>query len=157
RRPSRARAHSRSGPQPRRRGRLCVVEVTRDSEENVTRFLQGSVDSWCPKSWRGPLPGQPPEVTTDAEGRVHLTGGGRDRLARFALGGPPIGTALPPPAPRPATGAPAIGSIHGATFDYLAPPARPIRGVVRDRATGEPLAGVRISARGCLSPALTDE
>jgi RNA polymerase sigma factor (sigma-70 family) len=136
---------------------LLVVEVTRDSEESVTRFLQGSVDAWFPKSWRGPLPGQPPGVTTDADGRFRLTGVGRDRIVRLALQGPAIGHGIVATVTRPSTGAPSLGRINGAAFDYLALPARPIQGVVRDRATGKPLAGVKISAQGGLSTALTDE
>jgi RNA polymerase sigma factor (sigma-70 family) len=137
--------------------RLLVIEVTRDSEEGVTRFLQGSFDSWCPKSWRGPLPGQLLGVTTDADGRFRLTGVGRDRIVRLALLGPAIGDGILAAATRPSRGAPSKGGIHGASFDYLAPPARPIQGVVRDRASGKPVAGVQVSARGCLSTALTDE
>jgi hypothetical protein len=34
--------------------------------------------------------------------------------------------------------------VYGAVFDYLAEPSRPIRGVVRDKATGKPVAGVTL-------------
>src|SRR5207253_2525333 len=36
--------------------RVLVRDVLSDSKENVTRFLQGNINSWSPKSWRGPLP-----------------------------------------------------------------------------------------------------
>ena len=37
-------------------------------------------------------------------------------------------------------------TIYGATFEHVAGPTRPIEGVVRDRETGRPLAGVRIDS-----------
>src|SRR5205085_1112585 len=42
------------------------------------------------KDWRGPLPGQPAVLTTDAEGRFHLKGAGRERVIRFLVEGPAI-------------------------------------------------------------------
>src|SRR5262249_40887348 len=36
---------------------------------------------------------------------------------------------------------------HGSTFEHLVGPTKPVAGVVRDRATGKPLAGVRVVGR----------
>jgi RNA polymerase sigma factor (sigma-70 family) len=79
--------------------------------------------------WAGPLPGQPAVLKTDAEGRFRLAGVGRDRVAFLHLEGPGIATAD-------------LGVIAGAPVDHLAAASRPIRGVVRDKDTGKPLAGV---------------
>jgi protocatechuate 3,4-dioxygenase beta subunit len=41
----------------------------------------------------------------------------------------------------------AITKVYGANFDFVATPSVPIRGTVRDKATGKPLAGVEITDR----------
>jgi RNA polymerase sigma factor (sigma-70 family) len=143
--------------QPVAGARVLVVDVTRDSEEEVTRFLQGGIDSWSPRSWRGPLPGQPPGVTTDADGRFRLTGLGRDRVVHLALVGPTISHSTLAAVTRPPSPTPFFAGIHGAAFDYVARPSLSIRGVVRDQATGQPVAGVKLTAAGYGSTALTDE
>jgi hypothetical protein len=137
--------------------RLLVVDVTGGSEEGVTSLLKGGDDSWPLRRWMGPLPGRPPGVTTEADGRFRLTGLGRDRVVRLALEGPAICQTVLAAATRPAAATPSFGGVSGATFEHVALPSRPIQGVVRDRVTGKPVAGVKISAPGYLSTALTDE
>jgi hypothetical protein len=39
---------------------------------------------------------------------------------------------------------PRLFPLHGASFDYIAGPSKPIEGVVRLKGTGQPLAGVRV-------------
>jgi hypothetical protein len=143
--------------QPIAGARVLMLDVTSDSEEGVTRFLQGDFDSWSPRSWRGPLPGQPPGVTTGADGRFRLTGLGRDRVVRLALEGSTISHSTLAAVTRPAGATPYFAGVKGAAFEHEALPSRPIRGVVRDRATGKPVAGVKISACGHLPTAVTDE
>ncbi len=102
-------------------------------------------------------------VQTDAQGRFRFTGLGKERLVVLRVEGPAIEhqvlyvltrpgvdvTALLKAAPerlgvgRSVTPLPAI---YGPTFDYTAGPTKPIVGIVRDRATGKPLADVGISA-----------
>jgi protocatechuate 3,4-dioxygenase beta subunit len=137
--------------------RLWVVDVTGGSEEAVSGLLRGEDESWPLRRWRGALPGRPPGVTTDADGRFRLAGLGRDRVVRLALEGPAICRTVLAAATRPAAATPFFGGVQGAAFECEALPARPIRGVVRDRATGKPVAGVKISASGHLSTALTDD
>jgi RNA polymerase sigma factor (sigma-70 family) len=87
------------------------------------------------RGWVGPLPGQPAVLTTDAEGRLQLAGVGRDRIVSLHLEGPAIATADLNVEVQPVE----------TTFEHQAAVSRPIRGVVSDKATGKPLAGVSIS------------
>src|SRR5262249_33779887 len=103
----------------------------------------------------GPLPGQPPEVTTSADGRFRLTGVGRDRRVCLALDGPGIPHAEVFAATRPPSAEIPAG-ILGVPFDYVAGASRPVRGVVRDKTTGEPVAGVKVCATSGGASALTD-
>lgn len=80
--------------------------------------------------WVGPLPGQPGVLTTAADGKFRLAEIGSDRVVSFRLEGPGIVTE-------------ALGA-HGTSFEYQAAVSRPIRGVVRDKDTGKPLAGVTV-------------
>jgi RNA polymerase sigma factor (sigma-70 family) len=96
--------------------KVLVRDVICDSEEGVTRFLRGDGNSWSPRSWKGPLPQQPLDVTTDADDRFSLTGLGRDRIVRLALEGPTIQHAVFMAATRPSPVAPEGGGS-------LAPPS----------------------------------
>jgi RNA polymerase sigma factor (sigma-70 family) len=115
------------------------------------------------KFWIGPLPGQPREVTTGTDGRFRITGVGRERHVRLHVEGPGIHhgylvavTRPMEPLVSPRT---SIGTLklHGATFDYVAAAARPIRGVVQDGKTGKPVPGVRVSAENTTFTCLTDK
>ena len=54
-------------------------------------------------------------------------------------------SARPRPRPTSPFSSPRFEPLHGATFDYVATPSKPIEGVVRLKGTGRPLAGVRVS------------
>ncbi len=97
------------------------------------------------------------KVTTDAEGRFRLTGIGRNRLVRVQLDGPTIVSQYLRILTRPGAtvdatwgGEPESGipraqwAYYGANFRHAAAPTKPIVGVVRDKDTKEPLAGVTI-------------
>ena len=95
-------------------------------------------------------------VKTDAEGRFRLAGIGRERVVSLWIEGPTIATAFadihartrPGPTHRLSVqrDRPDFGTLfyHGSTFDYTAAPTLPIEGTVRDRDTGEPVAGISI-------------
>src|SRR5262249_13857100 len=95
----------------------------------------------------------PPHVTTGPDGRFRLTGVGRERLVTLALEGPGITHAELTVA---TTATPLPRRTRGASFDYVAQPTPPIRGVVRDKATGRPVAGVKLSLEQIGPTALTD-
>jgi RNA polymerase sigma factor (sigma-70 family) len=83
------------------------------------------------RGWVGPLPGKAEVLTTGADGRFQVAGVGPDRVVHLRLEGRGIATAR--------------FDAQGAAFEYQAALARPIRGVVRDKATRNPLAGVSVT------------
>jgi RNA polymerase sigma factor (sigma-70 family) len=145
--------------QPVAGAQIRVRAVIRDSAAAMTRFLQGGTNTWhwYPSSWRGPLPGQAPTVTTDADGRFRLTGLGRDRIVALAVEGASIQYGLLDAVTRPVAAIPPPRRMNGATFDYVAAPCCSIRGVVGDKATGKPVAGVTMSEQQTIPTALTDK
>jgi hypothetical protein len=101
-----------------------------------------------------------PPVTTGDDGTFTIKGVGRERLVHLRIDGPTImtrqlkamtrtGEALrafqdkKAPDERSAT---YLGH-YGAAFDLIVAPTKPVVGVVRDKATGKPLAGVTVHTR----------
>jgi RNA polymerase sigma factor (sigma-70 family) len=92
-------------------------------------------------------------VNTDADGRFRLTGIGRERIALFFVEGPTIATFLLNAMTRDGPEVRAMDRrsakvkttiFHGARFAYSAEPTQPIEGIVRDKDTGRPIAGMRL-------------
>jgi RNA polymerase sigma factor (sigma-70 family) len=95
---------------------------------------------------------------TDAEGRFRIDGVGRERMLLVRLEGPRIATQHLSVFTResetvrvrirnaePEAGIEAdTNTYHGASFRYVAIPSKPVIGVIRDRDTKQPLAGVNI-------------
>jgi RNA polymerase sigma factor (sigma-70 family) len=95
------------------------------------------------RGWEGSLPWQPAVLTTGADGKFRLAGVGRDRAVHLRLEGRRIATAR--------------FDAQGAAFEYQAALSRPIHGMVRDKATRKPLAGVSVTNFGGLCEAVTDK
>ena len=101
---------------------------------------------------------QPEATATDADGRFRITGLGRERLVELRIEGPTIATVemqvvtrAMPTLTRP--GEPREQPVrepdiyYGAAFDFAAEPTQPFEGVVTDRETGKPVAGVTVRGR----------
>jgi RNA polymerase sigma factor (sigma-70 family) len=136
--------------------RVVVRQVSGDTPEAQARFLQTGVHEML-NTCRGPLPGQPPQATTSADGRFRLTGVGRNRLIILAIEGPAVPHTALNVFTWPAADALPSRDVNPATFDYASVTPRPIRGVVRDKSTGQPVAGVKISLESGGPTTLTDQ
>jgi RNA polymerase sigma factor (sigma-70 family) len=95
-------------------------------------------------------------VVTGADGRFRLAGIGRERLVALRFEGPTIETrgayamTRPGPSfelPQPTIPPTSSDAYYGASFDHAAAPTMPVVGTVRDKDTGNPLAGITIQAR----------
>jgi RNA polymerase sigma factor (sigma-70 family) len=141
---------------------LSVQQIHAALEDDLGPFLEAAKDK---KATIYPLQNQylrrytiapAPQVTTDAEGRFRLTGIGRDRLVDAQLDGPTICSVPVRILTRPGKafevtddpGNPEINhprtvaTYYGSDFRIAVAPCRPVVGVVRDKDTGKPLAGV---------------
>jgi RNA polymerase sigma factor (sigma-70 family) len=151
---------------PVRGARVRVIQVGRYTAEGLSRYLQGVRSGVEPggflgeKNWLRPLPAEP--VRTAPDGRFHLDGLGPDCVAMLGIEGPGIEhgtlnvmTRAGEPVRLPEGSS--HDAVYGATFEYVARVGRRIRGTVRDRDSGRPLAGVRVAAWGLSdNPAFSD-
>jgi RNA polymerase sigma factor (sigma-70 family) len=98
-----------------------------------------------------------PPVTTGPDGRFEVKGIGRERIAYLRIEGPTIATQevqvmtragekIELPEDRNSPKGPVV-AYHGTGAEILAAPSRPVMGVVRDKDTGKPLAGVRVESK----------
>jgi RNA polymerase sigma factor (sigma-70 family) len=117
-----------------------------------------------------------PAGTTDKDGKFRLTGLGRERLVELVIRGPATEQVEMMVVTRPGVDVKALSKpikedmaapggergffvrftvvdlvgpplLYGPSFEHLIGPTKPVAGVVRDKATGKPVAGVRIVGR----------
>jgi RNA polymerase sigma factor (sigma-70 family) len=93
------------------------------------------------------------ETRTGADGRFRLAGFGRDRLAELLISGPTIATSQLHVQTRDGEEVRAANwqmkssepmVFHAPRFQHASAPTKPVEGIVREKDTGRPLAGVRI-------------
>src|SRR5262249_45990488 len=100
----------------------------------------------------------PAAVSTDKDGRFTVTGLGRDRMATLVLRSAPTTVARLQIVTRqgPEKGwVPGDHGLYPAQFTFLLSPCKPIVGTVRDRKTGQPIAGVTVAHGNWLAQATT--
>jgi hypothetical protein len=156
----------------------------KEGDPNFMTREQVDTNNWFtplyPTAWR-----MIPPATTDADGQFRIAGVGGDRAIKLHVDGPGIRstyvsaltrddvadftqairakyprTAEPdgyfyPPRNAAPRGPPAV-LLFGPSPTIAVDPARTVAGVVRDGATGEPIAGVRIQTAGFYGQAQTD-
>ncbi len=103
-----------------------------------------------------------PPVTTGEDGRFRIAGIGRERVATLEIQGPTIETVDVQVRTRPGATIRILRypedpderpiTVHGAAFEHVAGPTRPIEGIVRDIDTQAPLAGIMVCGERELSP-----
>ena len=114
------------------------------------------------KYFWGALPGSDNSAATDADGRFHLSGIGGDRIIDIEVEGPTIqsvtihvmtrtGKAVSSP-----PGTFGAITIYPASFEHFIPPGRALTGIVRDKRTKQPLAGVPVGGDDTNTRAKTD-
>ena len=96
-----------------------------------------------------------PDITSDQDGRFRITGLGHESIVAMQIEGPRIETRQIHARTRQGEMVRIVDRrfrskpstiYYGANFDHVAGPSRPVKGLVRDKDTGRPLAGVRVQA-----------
>ena len=86
-------------------------------------------------------------VNIGADGRFEMRGFGRERVVQLSIEGPGIESRYVAVMTRSGVGKGLPMDRHGPVFDHLAAPSKPIRGTVREKGTGKPLAGISVHVR----------
>jgi hypothetical protein len=160
---------------------VAVHAILAMPDGRVDTFLAAWKRSWqeapmqASRPHYGPAGPRPPQVT-GPDGRFEITGCGAERIVLLDVSGPGIAKSIAWVVTRegldvrsinkaaaermPAQFRPGFDPVlFGPTFDFVAGPARPVEGLVRDAGTGTPLAGIRVSAIvgwDCQVSAVTD-
>jgi RNA polymerase sigma factor (sigma-70 family) len=151
--------------------RLYQVGAMKAGADLDAMLASGELNNEQTSAWYGDYydktwPGGSNTWTTGADGRFEVRGVGRDRVASLIIQGPMMEDchlyalarpAKTPPKPRPRptrrngglmfVGVPPSPLVFGATFEHIVGPSKPITGVVRSKATGRPIEGIRVFGR----------
>jgi hypothetical protein len=123
-------------------------------EKNIDEGASPGYENWIGLPNLSSLIPAPAETRTDADGRFTLSGLGRDRLAQLAISAPSVVDTHVTVMTRAAPDAPIHVNenlpnvpaqvIHGANFTLALKPGRTISGVVRNRDSRQPIAGMLV-------------
>ena len=140
--------------------RVRVEQVWFAREGKLTDWLARAKDGGVQGPWHGlnSLP-TTTAAATGSDGRFRLTGIGRDRIAELFVSGPRIchGPALRPDRDGPSvttidtqsmTPGPARTTYHSRQFRIRRGADEPIEGIIRDKDTARPIAGVLHARHG---------
>jgi hypothetical protein len=104
--------------------------------------------------------GVPAKVTTDKDGWFRIPGVGKDRVLTLMLRSErTVAARLQVPAREGPKGGWVKGDhgLYPSGFTFLLSPCKPIVGVVKDKKTGKPIAGVLVAHSNCHAQAVTNE
>jgi RNA polymerase sigma factor (sigma-70 family) len=136
--------------------RIKVPGLWSAPDNDLGRWLERARDAGVNGPWEGlTWSGVNLTATTDAEGRFRLAGVGPEQLAEVLVSGPTIATARLYVAGRHEAEVRAMNHqgrtptpivFHARRFDLAVAPGKPIEGVIRDKDTGRPIAGLTLRA-----------
>ena len=132
-----------------------IQELKQTEEKLLTALVDFGVVGDIPAA-HAPLV---PPVKSDADGRFRLAGIGREKVAEIIIDGPDLASSLILVATRPIEKPILVPAkppsqknvisntwddltVFGHRVDHVAGPGRAVEGIVSDRATGKPLAGL---------------
>ena len=124
---------------------------------DLTAWLAQAKDVGVQGPWDGlnQLPATIATTTTGPDGRFRLAGIGRERIAELLISGPTIATTQLYAMSRDGAEVRAQDQqgmanksvvFHARRFEHAVEPTKPIEGVVRDKDTGRPIAGLTLHA-----------
>lgn len=91
------------------------------------------------------------DVTTGKDGRFRLDGVGGDRLVTLTLEGAGMARAKVQVVTRVVKGKRLAHNYYFADFTHIAAPGRVVRGVVKEKGTGKPAAGIQVTVEANLA------
>ena len=160
--------------QPLKNVTVEIVRVGVPANGDLTAWLNKNVSLrkdqiWLNDDGLSTLPGRhvlpTVKASTAADGTFRFTGLGRDRVVAVRVTGPQVETKFFWAVTR--TGGPAGGyitlenfnhGVYGPEVKVMLAPSRPLVGTVRDRKTGKPVAGLKVTAvHSYIAKAITDE
>jgi RNA polymerase sigma factor (sigma-70 family) len=136
--------------------RIQVPNLWSAPGNDLGRWLDRARDTGVDGPWEGLSP-SPANLTatTGPDGRFRLAGVGPEQLAEILVSGPTIATAqlyvmgrdgAEVRATAHQARTPAQIVFHARRFDYAASPAKPVEGIISDKDTGRPIAGLTLRA-----------